>query len=208
MQQHKRNNNITTEECDSVYKPHPPLHHTDQTVPTANIPKSLNDYPTDQQMEQYMNIIIGLGTNDITHQCQHTTAYDKDPDNIPNAIAVALSEQLTALVTITRVKCPNATIHILPIPPRSDAYGKFDILFSKPSQSRFANEVTKLLNDQIKLMCDQIELELHDQRYVKVGEYPSSLGTTPGKKNLIMRDAVHVSKAQSLVCYIMESLKD
>ena len=160
-------------------------------------------------MEQYTDIIIRLGTNDITHQCRCTTAYDKDLDTTPKLIAEALSNQLTALVTITRVRCPQAMIHVLPILPRDDAFGDFGINYQTPSQSRFANRVTQLLNDQIDLMIESVV----DVKYVNIREYPRSLGTPPGKNNppeKIMKDTVHVSRAQStrVVRCIIDSMKD
>jgi len=202
MQQHKRKNAITTGECETVYEQQPPLRKKDQSVPYTKIPQALDLYPTDQRMQQYTNIIIGLGTNDITHQCRLTTAYDKDPTNLPTAIAIALADKLIALVAITRERCPNATIHILPIPPRSDGNGAFGIESPTHSQKKFATEVTTLLNDRIALM----QTEALNLQHVIVEEYPSS--SQPGRKD-IMRDAVHVNKSQStrVVHYIIESMK-
>ena len=187
---------------ETVYKPPPPLHKEDQPVPYNKIPQAFDPYPTDQRMQQYTNIIIGLGTNDITHQCRHTTAYDKDPTTLPTAVAEALADKLIALVAITRERCPNATIHILPIPPRSDGDGAFGIESPTKSQKMFATEVTALLNDRIALMqTDAVNLQ-----HVNVEEYPNS--NQPGRK-YIMRDAVHVNKAQStrVVQYIIKSMK-
>jgi len=201
MQQHKRKNEITTGECESVYEQPPPLREKDQPVPTKKIPQAFDPYPTDQQMQQFTNIIIGLGTNDVTHQCRHTTAYDKDPTTLPTAVAEALANKLIALVAITRERCPNATIHILPIPPRSDGDGAFGIVSPTKSQKKFATKVTALLNDRIVLMqTDAVNLQ-----YVNIEEYPNS--NQPGRKD-IMRDAVHVDRAQStrVVQYIIKSM--
>lgn len=72
--------------------------------------------------------------------------------------------------------------------------GNYGIEIPTHSQSKFATELTTLLNDQIALM----QTEEVDLQHVKVKEYPSS--TLPGKKDVIMKDAVHEH-------YIMKSMK-